>query len=87
MFLAQTTEMVSSGARLIEQGGILGVMMALTVVAIVVLYRLVVSPLLESIATITGSVREITVANKDTAEVLRGMIDELRPHLPDRKNA
>jgi hypothetical protein len=85
--MAVESEMVDSGLRLVEQGGILGVMMALTVVAIVVLYRMVVSPMLESIGSITGSVREITVANKDTADVLRGMIDELRQYLPERKGS
>jgi hypothetical protein len=85
MMLAQTSDMVSSATHLAEQGGILGVMLALTVLAIVVLYRMVVSPMLESIGSITGSVREITVANKDTADVLRGMIDKLRTHLPDHK--
>lgn len=85
MILAQTSEMISSASHLAEQGGILGVMLALTVLAIVVLYRMVVSPLLESVASITGSVKEITVANKDTADALRGMIDKLRTHLPDHK--
>jgi len=85
MILAQTSEMVSSATHLAEQGGILGVMLALTVVSIVVLYRMVVSPMLGSINSITGSVKEITVANKDTADMLRGMIDELRQYLPERK--
>jgi hypothetical protein len=81
----QTVEMIKPVASMAEQSGIMGAMMAITVIAIVVLYRMVVSPMLESIGVITGSVREITVANKDTAEVLRGMIDELRPHLPVSK--
>jgi len=83
---AEQAGVVSSTMRLAEQGGVIGIMLVLTVGAIVVLHKYVLGPTLESVAVITGSIREIVVANKDTAEVLRGMIDELRPHLPKGNN-
>ena len=85
MILAQTSEMVDGGLKLAEQGGILGVMLALVVLAIVVLYRMVIAKLLEAVIVITGGVKEITIANKETADSLSSMIDKLRTHLPDHK--
>jgi hypothetical protein len=83
--MAVESELVSSGIKLVEQGGVLGVMLTLGVAAIVVLYRMVISKLLQAVITITSSVKEITTANTHTAELMRGMITDLKQLLVELK--
>lgn len=81
----QTAEMAEPLLKLAEQGGFFTIMAVVGTASLVAIWVKVGRPALESIASITGSVREITVANKETATVLRGVIDELRPYLPSHK--
>jgi predicted P-loop ATPase/GTPase len=77
--------MVDPLFRLAEQGGFFTIMAVVGTASLVAMWRLVVRPALESVTGITSSVREITVANQETAQVLSGMINELREYLPEKK--
>jgi hypothetical protein len=77
--------MVDPFFRLAEQGGFFTIMAVVGTVSLVAIWRLVVRPALESVTGITSSVREITVANQETAQVLSSMVNELREYLPEKK--
>jgi hypothetical protein len=80
-------DLIEPAVHITEQGGVIGVLLVLVVASIILLWRYVGAPLTDSASAITRNITEITIANKDTAEMLRGMVEELRRYVPERSEA